>query len=112
MSGQPPSPGGLDVSSSTADGAVTVTLRGELDLASVPAVEDRLAEIEKSSPARILIDLTGLTFIDSSGLRVLLLADGRAREQQRELVFTESTATVRRVLEMTGALDLLRFQSR
>jgi anti-anti-sigma factor len=112
MSGQPPSPGGLDVSSSTSDGAVTLTLRGELDLASVPALEDRLAALEQSSPRRILIDLTDLTFIDSSGLRVLLLADGRAREQERELVFTESTATVRRVFEMTGALDLLRFQSR
>ncbi|HEX5309860.1 MAG TPA: STAS domain-containing protein [Solirubrobacteraceae bacterium] len=112
MSGQPLSPGGLDVSSSTDDGAVTVTLRGELDLASVPTLEERLIELEQSLPPRILIDLTALTFIDSSGLRVLLLADGRAREQQRELIFTDSTTTVRRVLEMTGALDLLRFQSR
>jgi anti-anti-sigma factor len=111
MSGQPLSPGGLDVSSSAGEDAVTVTLRGELDLASVPALEERLVELEQSAPTRILVDLTGLTFIDSSGLRVLLLADGRAREQQRELVFTDSTATVRRVLEMTGALDLLRFQA-
>lgn len=109
MSGQSQGPGSLDVSSSAGEGSVTLTLRGELDLASAGALEKRLSAVERGSPGRILVDLTGLTFIDSSGLRVLLLADGRAREQGHELVFTESTETVRRVLEMTGALELLHF---
>jgi anti-anti-sigma factor len=85
-------------------------LRGELDLASVVALEERLSAAERDSPARIVLDLSGLTFIDSSGLRVLLLADGRARESGRELVLTQSTDAVQRVFEMTGARDLLRFQ--
>jgi anti-anti-sigma factor len=111
MSGQPPRPGSLDVASSASDGAVIVTLRGELDLASVGALEERLSTVELEAPARIVLDIVGLTFIDSSGLRVLLLANGRARESGRELVLTPSTDAVQRVFEMTGAHDLLRFQS-
>jgi anti-sigma B factor antagonist len=111
MSGQTPKPGSLDLSSSASDGAVTVTLRGELDLASVGALEERLASVERDGPKRIVLDLSGLHFIDSSGLRVLLLADGRARESGHELVLTHGTDAVQRVFEMTGARDLLRFQS-
>lgn len=111
MSGQPPKPGNLDVSSHTDDGVVTVTLRGELDLGSIGALEERLSAAEEAAPRRIVLDLAGLSFIDSSGLRVLLLADGRAREHGRELLLTPAGETVRRVFEMTGALDLLRFQS-
>jgi anti-anti-sigma factor len=111
MSGQAPRPGGLDVLTAEGEGAVTLTLRGELDLASVPALEERLAAIERGEPKRIVIDLSGLSFIDSSGLRVLLLADGRADEGGHELLFSQPTEPVHRVLEMTGALDLLRFQT-
>lgn len=109
MSGQAPMRDGLYVDA-TGEGVVTITLRGELDLASVPALEERLDTIERGEPERIVIDLSGLSFIDSSGLRVLLLAGGRADERGHELLLTQPTEPVRRVLEMTGALDLLRFQ--
>jgi anti-anti-sigma factor len=111
MSGQPPTPGSFDVASSANDGSVTVTLRGELDLASIDALQERLTDVEQGSPRRIVLDLSELSFIDSSGLRMLLLADGRARESGRELVLTQSTDPVQRVFEMTGARDLLRFRS-
>ncbi len=111
MSGHAPIPGGLAVQETAGAGAVTVALVGELDLASVPALEQRLVAIERERPGRIVIDLAGLSFIDSSGLRVLLLAAGRAREGEHELLLTQPTDPVRRVLEMTGALDLLSFQS-
>jgi anti-anti-sigma factor len=111
MSGQSPRPGSLDVASSASDGTVTVTLRGELDLASVVAFEEHIGTVEQEAPARIVLDILGLSFIDSSGLRVLLMANGRARESGRELVLTASTDAVQRVFEMTGAHDLLRFQS-
>jgi len=111
MSGQPLKPGSLELVSSASDGTVTVMLRGELDLASAGTLEERLIAAEQDGPSRILLDISGLTFIDSSGLRVLLLADGRAREGKHELVLTEGTDAVQRVLEMTGARELLSFQS-
>jgi anti-anti-sigma factor len=111
MSGQPPKPGSLEVASAAFDGTVTVTLRGELDLASVGALQERLTAVEQGAPSLIVLDLSELSFIDSSGLRVLLLADGRARESGRELVLTQSSDAVQRVFEMTGTRDLLHFQS-
>jgi anti-anti-sigma factor len=111
MSGQPPKPGTLEVASASDDGSVTVTLRGELDLASAGALQERLTAVEQAAPSLIVLDLSDLSFIDSSGLRVLLLADGRAREDGRELVLTHSSDAVQRVFEMTGTRDLLHFQS-
>ncbi len=111
MNGYAPKPGGLEISSDVAGGAVRVFLQGELDLASARAMEERLAAIEEQEPARVVIDLGGLAFIDSSGLRVLLLADSRARERGCELVLAPGPEPVQRVFEMTGALDVLRFES-
>lgn len=111
MSGVTPKPGSLEISSEVLEGTTRVRLQGELDLASANAMEERLAAIEEQRPARVVIDLGGLAFIDSSGLRVLLLADSRARESGFELVLAPGPESVQRVFEMTGALDVLRFES-
>jgi anti-sigma B factor antagonist len=111
MSGQAPKPGSFDVSSTSVNGAIRVSLQGELDLASARKVEEHFASIDEQSPVRVVVDLGGLMFIDSSGLRVLLLADARARERGYELVLLPGAEPVQRVLEMTGALDVLSFES-
>jgi anti-sigma B factor antagonist len=111
MSGQPPKPGSLQISSALVDGAVKVSLAGELDLSCTRQMEERFAEIDVQAPARVVVDLGGLEFIDSSGLRMLLLADARAREHGYELVLCPGREPVQRVFEMAGALDILRFES-
>jgi anti-anti-sigma factor len=110
MSGHPQKPGSLQVSSALVDGAVEVSLQGELDLASARQMEERFAAIDEQGPTRVVVDLAELSFMDSSGLRVLLLADARAREKGYELVLLPGRESVQRVFEMTGALDLLRFE--
>ena len=99
------------MSSESLDGAIKVSLQGELDLASVNRIEEHLISIDARGPAKIVVDLSGLAFIDSSGLRVLLLADARAREHGYELALLPGGESVQRVFEMTGANDLLRFES-
>jgi anti-anti-sigma factor len=111
MSGHPPKPGSLEISSVLVDGTARVALHGELDLASAHQMEERLASIDEQGPSLLVVDLGGLIFIDSSGLRVLLLADARARERGYELVLLPGQEPVQRVFEMTGALDVLRFES-
>ena len=111
MSGHPPRPGSLQISSALVDGSVRVSLQGELDLACAPQMEERFAAIDQQAPARVVVDLSGLAFIDSSGLRVLLLADARAREHGYELVLLAGPEPVQRVFEMTGAIDVLHFES-
>lgn len=111
MSGHGPTPGSLTISTSHLKDAISVSLSGELDLASAPRMEDCLASIEQQRPRRLVIDLGGLAFIDSTGLRILLLADARARDAGYELVLRPGEPPVQRVFEVTGALDILRFQS-
>jgi anti-sigma B factor antagonist len=110
MNGPGPKPGSLQISSASDNGAVKVSLRGELDLASARQMEKHFASIDEHEPSRVEVDLGGLAFIDSSGLRVLLLADARARERGYELVLLPGQEPVQRVFEMTGALDVLRFE--
>jgi anti-sigma B factor antagonist len=110
MSGQDPKPGSLQISSELVDRVATVVLRGELDLASARQLEKSFTTIDEQRPSRVVIDLGGLAFMDSSGLRALLLADTRAREQGYELVLLPGQEPVQRVFEMTGALDVLRFE--
>jgi anti-anti-sigma factor len=93
------------------EGAVRVSLQGELDLASVRQMEEHFAAIDEQEPVRVVVDLGGLEFIDSSGLRMLLLADTRAREHGYELVLLAGSEPVQRVFEMTGACEILRFES-
>lgn len=111
MSGHPLRPGSLQISSALVDGAVKVSLQGELDLSCTRQMEERFAAIDEQAPARVVVDLGGLEFIDSSGLRMLLLADTRAREHGYELVLRAAREPVQRVFEMTGALDVLHFES-
>lgn len=79
-----------------------VRLRGELDLASAPDLDRELRRWEPSA-ALLVIDMRDVTFIDSGGLRTLLLADMRAEEWGRRLAIVPSPA-VRRALDALGAL--------
>jgi anti-anti-sigma factor len=111
MSGDVPTPGGLKISSVLDGSTVRVTLQGELDLSGAQQMEERMAAIDEDGPARLVIDLGALAFIDSTGLRLLLQADTRARERGYELLLCPGPPAVQRVFEVTGALDVLRFES-
>ena len=68
-----------------------LALTGELDIAGAARVEQELERIEREPPATIVLDLRELAFMDSTGLRVIVAADGRAREQARRLVIVRGT---------------------
>lgn len=91
----------LDVTTSDGPDRVHVELRGELDLATAPKLEDELKSIEQAAPPLIVLDLRPLAFMDSSGLRALLAADARAREAGRRLVLIRGDERVQRVLRIT-----------
>jgi anti-anti-sigma factor len=89
---------------------VQLVLAGEFDLAALPQFEDAIAAAEAGAPAAIVIDLSGLTFMDSSGLRALVTGDERARNAGRRLAIVPGPPPVRRVFEITqldGKLDLV-----
>ena len=76
------------------------TVRGECDVASAGDIEDWLASFEMQA---IGVDLSGVTFIDSSGLKAFL----NARKRNPNLRVVDPSALVTRLLEMTGTSDYL-----
>jgi anti-anti-sigma factor len=87
----------VDVSSESRDGIITLSLSGELDISGTSLVEDELLRAERDLPSAIVIDLRDLRFIDSSGLRLILEADLRARRDQRRLALVPGPDAVHRV---------------
>lgn len=90
---------GFAISSALNDDEAVVVLLGELDLASAPEVEAHLREIEPNV-ARIVLDLRGLLFMDSTGLRLVLTADSRARREGRRLLVIPGPESVHRVFRI------------
>jgi anti-anti-sigma factor len=82
---------------------ITVTMEGELDLATIARFRSELEAIEQRRPPLLVIDLRTLQFMDSSGLRELVAATQRARAQARRLVLITGSAPIDRLLAVSGA---------
>jgi anti-sigma B factor antagonist len=95
----------------TTNGTVAVVApTGELDLSGAAVLEaelDRLAA--EPELGTIVLDLRGLEFMDSSGLRLIVMADMRAREAGRRFALVKGTDTVHRVFEITRMSERLDF---
>jgi anti-sigma B factor antagonist len=88
---------------------VVLELGGELDLASAPALERELSEIEHEKPGRILIDLSDVSFMDSTGLALMLRAQQSAQTNGHQLCLRPGSPQVQRLFEITGALERFTF---
>jgi anti-sigma B factor antagonist len=86
---------------SEGDGSVAVALIGELDISEAPGVEETLSGIEQRKPPLLVLDLRRLSFLDSSGLRLILEADLRAREEGRRLSVVRGPEAVHRVFAIS-----------
>jgi anti-anti-sigma factor len=101
----------LEISVDGGDDRALLRLEGELDLASAERLEDALRGAEAGRPELLVIDLRGLAFIDSSGLRLLLMAGERARKDGRRLIVVRGPSEVDRIFEITGADQQLELVS-
>jgi anti-anti-sigma factor len=91
----------LDVQTEERDGLVHLALKGELDLSTVGKVQEELRRVEASGPPVLVLDLSKLTFLDSTGLRCLVTADERGREAGRRVVIVRGPDPVQRVFAIT-----------
>jgi anti-anti-sigma factor len=91
----------LDVSTEDRDGRVHIALKGELDLSSAGKLQEELRRVEAGAPELLVLDLSKLVFLDSTGLRCLVTADERARETGRRLVIVRGPDPVQRVFSIT-----------
>ena len=85
-----------------------IELLGELDLDGAPRLEEELRRVEASDAQAIIVDLAALEFIDSTGIRLLLMAADRCRADGR-LTILKGPRHVHRVFEITDLVDRLPF---
>lgn len=103
MNDQQLQPGELVVAPPHVTDAVTIiTLAGDLDMATTPSLIRALAEVEER-PQPIVLDLDGLTFIDSHGIHALL-----RHARSHRLVLARPGPNVARVFELTNAHSTIR----
>jgi anti-anti-sigma factor len=80
---------------------------GDLDIASAKALEDELRWAIDSDASAVVLDLAGLTFIDSTGLRALLLAAKRSAGSPVRLSMVRAPEVLQNLIQTTGVEDLL-----
>jgi anti-anti-sigma factor len=108
MSFTPPAgPARLDVAVKRCDGVAIVQPRGDLDLATVEDLHTALNRIDGAG--RLVLDLRGLTFIDSSGLQLLVTLHHRAQRDEFELSVIAPAGAPNRAIELCGLDKTLPF---
>lgn len=93
------------------DDWVCLSVKGEIDLATVEKLEDAVGYAYSEDGAHLLIDLSEIAFIDSTGLRSLLTNDRRFRDSGRSLALVVRDGPVSRLLEISGVQDSLEIVS-
>ena len=107
MSDRPPEPFRCEVE--TAHGKVHVIPHGEIDLASVGVLEAKLRELRDTGFDHLVLDLREVSFMDSTGLRLILTWDAESREEGVDFGVIRGTPIVQRLFEATGVSGRLRF---
>lgn len=90
----------FSVTSEIRHGVAMVVMSGELDLVAAPDAERHLNEVEREGVSEVVLDLRPLEFLDSTGLRVVLSADSRARREGRRLALVPGPEPVHRVFRL------------
>jgi anti-anti-sigma factor len=93
------------------DGDVHVaSLRGELDFSEAPLLARALDELREAAPLGMVLDLSELTFIDSSGINALVMAARAVAAEGNALVLAEPTPGVQRVFAIVNLSELVRIE--
>lgn len=94
----------MDIEFETIDGVTIATLFGELDSRTAPVVQDQLLALP-GSQARVLLEMSGVNYISSAGLRALLMLYRRMANSDGQVALVGLTESIRDVMTVTGFLD-------
>jgi anti-sigma B factor antagonist len=95
----------LQVEARRGQDRVVLQLTGELDLASSPILEHSLEEADVAAAPLLVLDLDQLQFVDSTGLRVILMAHESARGRGQDFAITPGSPQVQRLLSITSVAE-------
>jgi stage II sporulation protein AA (anti-sigma F factor antagonist) len=103
--------GFLEVRSERDGDSHVIALAGEFDLDSVARVDRELRHAEATDARQIVLDLSALEFMDSSGIRLILQALARSREDGGRLMLSCVPGPVQRLFDLTDLTSRLPFTS-
>jgi len=86
------------------DGTAVLVVSGEIDISTAPALREHLQQFDGRT---VIVDLTAMTFIDSTGLGVLVGALKRLREDGGDLVLRGPSRSARKVLDISGLAQIV-----
>jgi anti-sigma B factor antagonist len=90
------------------NGAQIFRLSGDLDVATAPALRGALSEAATQGRHELIVDLTRIEFLDSTGLGALIGANKRAQENGGEVRIVAAEGQILRLLRITGLLTVFR----
>jgi anti-sigma B factor antagonist len=85
-----------------------VELLGELDMVTAPQLAETLNGLDSAASRTVVLDLRGVSFIDSTGLKAIFMARSSVHEREQEFVVTQGSAQVQRLLSLTRLDEHLR----
>jgi anti-sigma B factor antagonist len=108
--GELSAPGDLTIRASREEGTLLLALYGELDVATSPLLGRKLEMVASTAPARVVIDLSGLQFLDSTGLHALITVHRKWSAAGRTFALIRGPRAVQRVFELTEVDRLFEFE--
>jgi anti-sigma B factor antagonist len=100
----------FEVQDVVSDGRHRLVLTGELDLAPAAELEAMLLRLCTDGTKEIALDLSKLSFMGSTGLRIVLLAKELCEQHGYEFLLIPGPRNIQRMFELTGLLDVLPFK--
>jgi anti-anti-sigma factor len=82
--------------------AVRIAVAGELDLSSALTFDEEVRRAEDRRPRTLVLDLRRLRFMDSTGLRLIMSAQSRARTRGRRLTIVQGGEPIKRLFRLAG----------
>jgi len=93
------------------DGEYIVQITGEIDHHSAPGIREEIdGYLERNRPKKLIMDLGGTSFMDSSGLGLILGRLRKTQEMKMEMVLANPSVSVLRILQLAGVEKLLSIQ--
>jgi anti-anti-sigma factor len=86
---------------------VSVVLEGEVDLSTADVLSNLLAEVLAERPSKVVVDLAGVSFLDSTGIKCLLAAQTAAASGGCRLVVRRPTRAILRIFTICGVAETL-----
>jgi anti-sigma B factor antagonist len=93
------------------DDCAVLRVTGEVDVSTAPGLRERIRELADKGTVHVIADLSGVSFLDSTGLGALMGGLKRLREHEGNLALVITAARILRVIQITGLVRVFQVQS-